>query len=175
METLAERLKYVLYKLDLNQVEAARLIGISQQSINYILRNNLNTSRLSVRIAEGLQINPEWLLTGKGEWQPEKINKIPIINDNLILQLYFRDNSLTKDTKYILSNRDLGKKPFAVQIEDNKLCICTRVDEYKEKDSYLKDDYLYINDCEIKISKKDTNNPDAGYKVIEWRIYDIKV
>jgi len=85
METLADRLKYILYKLDLNQVEAPRLIGISQQSINYTLRNNLNTSRLSVRIAEGLQINPEWLLTGKGEWQPDKINKIPIINDNTIL------------------------------------------------------------------------------------------
>jgi len=32
---------------------------------------------------------------------------------------------------------EILEKTFAAQIEDNKPCIYTRVDEYKEKDSYL--------------------------------------
>ncbi len=179
METLAERLKYVLYKLDINQVEAARLSGISQQSINYILRNNLNTSRLAVKIAEGLGINPEWLLTGKGEMRPERIHKIPIIDDYLILQLYFRGSELARDTQYVLSNRDLSNRPFAVRTEINKLCICTRFDDHSNNTTpdnvYLTEAYLYIDEEDIRLTEKDQSKQKNVYKIVEWRIYDVAI
>lgn len=176
MKTLAERLKYALYKLDINQVEAANTSGISQQSINYIIRNNLTESRLSSRIAEGLKLNPEWLIYGRGEMISPKIYKIPLITDYLSLQLYLNDRDIDKEADFLLTNRQLGCKPFAVKNERNKILICTKENE-KDENSLIKD-YLFFNEADMKIITKEESvnfNKRNVFNIVELRIYDIQI
>lgn len=181
MDTLAERIKYVIYKLGLNQAEIAKMSGISQQSINYIIRKNLAESRLSSKIAEGLNINPEWLIYGKGEIVSPKIYKIPVINDYLSLQIYLSDRRLDDDVVYLLTSRFISAKPFAVKTDNNKICICKNsYDSPREHPcgDYLCGDYLYFNNKEMRIITRNEHNGlnrKFLFKISEWRIYDIKV
>ena len=176
MDTLAERLKYALYLLGLNQAEAAKISGISQQSINYIIKNNLNASRLSSKIADGLNINSEWLINGKGEMNSPKIYKIPLIFDYLSLQLYMNDRKIDKETAYLLTHRFISAKPFAVKTEINKLCICKKLSD--EDSENLIDDYLCYDEKGMVIIKShmlDLKDRNSIYKIVEWREYDMNI
>lgn len=176
MNTLAKRLKYALYSLSLNQAEAAKKSGISQQSINYIIRNNLTESRLSSKIADGLRLNPEWLIYGRGEMISPNIYKIPIITDYLSLQLYFNNREIDKNAGILLTHRFIGVKPFAVKTEKNKLCICIK--HQNNTDNSLIEEHLFFNDAEIKIvtrSELTKSNETNFFRIVEWRIYDVTI
>lgn len=154
MDTLSKRLKSVLYKLDLNQTEAAKISGISQQSINYIIRNNRKESRLSSKIADGLKINSEWLIYGRGEMVSLRIYKIPIIDDYLILQRYLNERELDRNIQNLLTNRLICAKPFSVKIDSNNICICKS--NNKEQDDRFIEEYLYFTEVEKRIIKSHT-------------------
>ncbi|WP_244878674.1 LexA family protein [Laribacter hongkongensis] len=69
METYAERLAWAMDRAAIGQNELARLVGIKQQSIQY-LRNPKNAaggSRYNAKIALALGVSPEWLEAGIGE------------------------------------------------------------------------------------------------------------
>lgn len=173
MKTLAERLKYMLYKLDLNQADAAKKVGISQQSFNYLIRNNVSESKLSSKIADKLQVNPEWLIYGRGEMLPSPIYSIPIIKDYLTLMLYLNDREVGIDIKKILSASYISEKPFSVNVENNKIAICSNRYNTEENDRIKKKEYILFDESNSYfIVDIEGLNKKNIYHIIEWRIYN---
>ncbi|EIJ72160.1 XRE family transcriptional regulator [Pasteurella bettyae] len=67
MNTLAERLKFLLNEKGLTQEEFANLIGITQPSVFKILNGQTKNPTKIYEIATALGVNIDWLKTGKGE------------------------------------------------------------------------------------------------------------
>lgn len=67
-EKLGERIRRMLREKDMTQAELARLAGIKQQTISYIVGGESagQSSRYTTKIAEALGVNPVWLATGSG-------------------------------------------------------------------------------------------------------------
>ncbi|WP_434526011.1 helix-turn-helix domain-containing protein [Photorhabdus asymbiotica] len=172
MKNLADRLKFVLYKLDISQAEAAKRCRLAQQSLNYIIRNNLDESKLSNRIAEGLNLNPEWLISGKGNFRNPEIYRVPLIDNYFSLGLYIRGQELGEDTQYLLTTRFLGNRPFAKQTEKNKIAVCCSKEF--EIESVFFNEYLYITEdyCKV-VESKDLYDQRNVYTICEWRVYNV--
>lgn len=67
METLAQRLKFVMDEQGISQNALARMIGVTQPSIKKVLDGNTLNPKNILEIAEALNVSPEWLKTGKGD------------------------------------------------------------------------------------------------------------
>src|SRR3990167_5243286 len=99
MSTYAERLNTVLAFRKVSQSELARLIDVKPQVIQYLCNNKAKVSRFTFEIAQVLEVNPEWLATGKQPMiiveSPKDYYKdktlIPIINWNKLYQ-YSQNN-----------------------------------------------------------------------------------
>ena len=70
MNTVGERLRYVLKKRGLSQAALARRIGITPASMSQIVNGIHNLSQRSCRdICATLDINEAWLRSGEGEME----------------------------------------------------------------------------------------------------------
>lgn len=84
LDSYGERIISILEQQKRSKAWLAGQIGISKQSINYVMNHSRRPKFVS-EIASALHINPEWLKTGSGEISlPEKINRhhlnyIPIV------------------------------------------------------------------------------------------------
>ncbi|MBU9358884.1 helix-turn-helix domain-containing protein [Burkholderia multivorans] len=67
MNTLAERLKACRIERALSQNELASLAGVSQSTVANIETGRNTGSKYLVLLANALEVDSEWLLTGKGE------------------------------------------------------------------------------------------------------------
>lgn len=67
METLAQRLKFVMDEQGISQNALARMIGVTQPSIKKVLDGNTLNPKNILEIAKALNVSPEWLKTGKGD------------------------------------------------------------------------------------------------------------
>jgi len=69
METVSERLDYMMKKKGVNQVELAKLTGISQGRITNIVTGKTKDPQGTtiMKICKALDINPFWLIMGWGE------------------------------------------------------------------------------------------------------------
>lgn len=65
--TIAERLKLAREKAGLNQDELAKRAGVSQGTIANIENSIRKQPRQLLSIARALNVNPEWLQSGKGK------------------------------------------------------------------------------------------------------------
>lgn len=70
MNTIAERLKNAREAANLTQPELASKAGVSQGTIGNIESGIRKRPRDLLSIASALNVNPEWLETGKGQMQP---------------------------------------------------------------------------------------------------------
>lgn len=162
MKTFAERLKMALDKIGISQAEAARRCNISQQSINYIISNNLEQSKLAVKIASSLDINPEWLIYGVGKFKETTYYEIPVLNSAFQI-LKFINNDLDIETVPCLASElYFGELIFAYLVEPNELAICCQK-EYTLP--ALK--YLCIVGSKVEITKEPLT--DLFFGIIEWR------
>ena len=69
MKTVSERLQYALIVRGISQSELARKIGVTRGAISN-LKNNVSSglsAENALKIAEVLNIDPYWLVFGKGE------------------------------------------------------------------------------------------------------------
>lgn len=64
--SLSTRLAYALERLKVNQSELARRVGIKPQIIQYLCTGNATKSKFAYEIATALEVNPDWLIAGKG-------------------------------------------------------------------------------------------------------------
>jgi DNA-binding XRE family transcriptional regulator len=73
LKTLGERIKYLQKKSGKNQVEFAKILGVSKGSLILYQKNNRkpDSSFLSA-LCELYRVNPAWLLLGEGEPFVEK-------------------------------------------------------------------------------------------------------
>ena len=67
METLAQRLKFVMDEQGISQNALARMIGVTQPSIKKVLNGDTLNPKYILEIADALNVSPECLKTGKGD------------------------------------------------------------------------------------------------------------
>jgi transcriptional regulator with XRE-family HTH domain len=75
--TLAARMKWARGERKLSQPALAKLAGVSQGTIGNIESGDRKQPRKLLAIARALYCNPEWLETGKGEWDGAKAGSAP--------------------------------------------------------------------------------------------------
>lgn len=165
MSTFAERLKIALSKKNLSQAEAARMCGIAQQSLNYIISNNLTSSKLAPQIAAALGISAEWLILGYGKFEETKIYELPLIHSPYMLKKFLA-NELDQNTlDYIVTNTQLGDLSFGYLIEARKIAICSTENIHLDKIEYLD----LSGSAAIITNKKGK----LSFPIFEWRIRNV--
>ena len=159
--SFSKRLKQVIENKNISQAEAARLCGIAQQSMNYILKNDLKSSKLAPQIADALNINPEWLIYGEGRPDMIVANEIPIIHSPYMLKKYIADALPQDSLELTIVDKFLGNKAFAYLIKPTKMAICA-----DSNDEIQPSEYLTLKDNEIIISAKPAK---ISFPIFEWR------
>lgn len=151
MKTFAERLKIALKKRGLSQAQAARNCGIAQQSLNYIINKNLPSSKLAPLISSALNINPEWLISGKGKFEETRVYEIPIFHSIYMLKKFLDKNIDTDSMNHTLIEIFLGNQAFAYLIDPNEMLICcVEHTDIKSNDKNIA--YLNIENNSINVS-----------------------
>lgn len=69
MNTVSERLKYALLVRDISQAELARKIGVTRGAISNLINKVSQglSAENALKIAEALEVDPYWLVFGRGE------------------------------------------------------------------------------------------------------------
>lgn len=167
MNTFAERLKIAIAKRGISQAEAARLSGIAQQSFNYIIANNLKSSKLAPQIASSLGINPEWLILGQGKFEENKIYELPIFHSPYLLKKFIKMDLDENSLEYTAINVDLGDRAFAYLLETKKMVICSTnvINAQDQKIQYLTIEELAASITETK--------GELSFPIFEWRIRNV--
>ncbi|MFZ9036423.1 MAG: helix-turn-helix domain-containing protein [Francisellaceae bacterium] len=165
--TLADRLQHIIESRNLSHNDVARLCGIKQGSVSYILAKNLNRSKLALEMANGLNVSYNWLTTGKGSMKPQSIHQIPLF-DNIFDCIKFARN---KDTdmieNYIYSEQDaFAGECFALSLDDRVILICSFAKTVKQFCG------LYLNidnvlEGSVNLSREPLS--DASFPVVEFR------
>ena len=159
--SFSKRLKQILEKKNISQTKAAKLCGIAQQSMNYIINNELQSSKLALQIAEALDINPEWLICGEGHPDMTLANEVPILLTPSMLEKHI-DNSLTPDIlKFTVIDTFLGDQAFAYLVKPTELAICA--DNNTQSNTKK---FLVLQDNKIIISNKPNT---LSFPIFEWR------
>lgn len=168
MNTFAERLKTAIDKRGISQAEAARICGIAQQSLNYIISNNLKSSKLAPEIAAALGINPEWLILGLGKFEENKLYELPILHSPYMLKKFIKGDIDLNTVDYAVINIDLGDQAFAYLIESKKLIICSNTIISTQNRNI---EYLCIEDLVASISP--VVKGELSFPIFEWRIRSV--
>lgn len=66
LDSVSKRLKYVVDNLGVKQSHMAKKLGVSPSGLHYILNNDVKFSKNAKKIADYLNVNQQWLETGKG-------------------------------------------------------------------------------------------------------------
>lgn len=168
MTTFAERLKLAIAKREISQAEAARVCGIAQQSLNYIIANNLKSSKLAPQIAASLKINPEWLILGHGRFEENRIYELPIIHSAYMLKKYLKKELDKNSLEYTVINIDLGNMAFAYLLENKKMLICS-TNAMKDQNQSI--EYLSVDEMTATVTK---TKGIFSFPIFEWRIRSVE-
>lgn len=166
MKIFAERLKMAIEKRGLSQAEAARKSGISQQSINYIINNKLKSSKLAPQIASALQVNPEWLIYGRGKFEETKVYEIPILDSPFMLLKFLHDDIDENMVKHTVIDIDLGDYAFAYILDQKKMIICGHFNNMTKSK-----EYLTLTPSAIEITGK---KGESSFPIFEWRFRHVE-
>ena len=159
--SFSARLKQVIEKKNLSQAEAARICGIAQQSMNYILNSNLKSSKLAPQIADALNINPEWLIFGQSRPEIPTANEIPIIHSAYMLKKHITGLLAQETIDFTLIDSFLGNKAFAYLIKPTKMIICS-----DKSQKFERCEYLSLENDEVSVSQTETI---VSFPIFEWR------
>lgn len=89
LHTFTERLNYAYSRQDLSQTRIAKMAGIAQPTFNELLAGKYKSSKKSEELAEALNVDYQWLVTGipsEDAGNSESIVNIPLVEgyDNYI-------------------------------------------------------------------------------------------
>lgn len=134
LKTLGERLAQVLNKLGINQSEAAVRTGVSKATISHLIRHKVETYKNSSSLADGLHVNHDWLVYGRGGILNPTVHYIPVIHEYFRLRLFQSESFLEENTHFIVTEQNYGEGVFATKL-DESILICSRPDdiEYPER------------------------------------------
>jgi SOS-response transcriptional repressor LexA len=110
--TLSSRLLLALTRLKINQSELARRLGIKPQMIQYLCTSKANKSKFAYEIATALEINPNWLIAGKGAMRDLEIGTDRIFSQQKILLLSW--SNITKWLDQNLRTKLQGQESISV-------------------------------------------------------------
>lgn len=160
MDTFATRLQQTLTKKGLSQRQFSELCGISQQSLSYILTNNLNKSKLAPQLATALDIDYRWLADGIGSPDPLQFTVLPLLQSPRQLKQFIQGNLNKETTEKTLISENLTDKAFAYLLDLKKMVICTQ----NAKKTH---EYLSLIDANICVTK---DEHEHSFPIYEWRI-----
>lgn len=163
MKTLAERLQVALNRRGISQAEAARKSGIAQQSINYIIKNRLTSSKLAPQIASAIGVNPEWLIYGRGPFEEAAVYKLPILHSAYMLIQLLNDDLNQNGLRYTVTDMDLGDNAFAYLLEPKRMALCTQVK------GLTASQYLILQPTTVTVSDEEEG---TAFRIVEWRTRD---
>ena len=126
--TLGERLELALKTLAISQSQASLRTGVPQGTISHLIRNQARTYKNSRAIADGLKINHDWLVYGRGGILNPAVFYIPVIHEYFRLRLFQAEAFLEDNTHFLVTEQDYGQGIFAT-ILDGSILICSRPDE----------------------------------------------
>lgn len=133
LDSYSSRLKYAMKLREVSYAQIANAIGTARQSIrNLCVREDTKGSKLTIPIAEYLEINSEWLAHGKGSIDKPNLLKaidqnnyrvVPIINWEQALQLANGsfEATITPELPSVLCSSSLSDNCFALKINDNSM------------------------------------------------------
>ncbi|RLV60406.1 XRE family transcriptional regulator [Parashewanella curva] len=159
--TLGERLERALIELQVSQTELAKRSGVTKQAINYIINQKLTESKLAPKLANALNINPNWLMLGIGQLECKISREVPILNSFVALQKYLKDGIFIWGSPSILTEKNLGKLAFAFQTELKKVALCGL------ENTFNATEFLVIEPAKYEIV---TEQIDGSFPIYEWRI-----
>lgn len=114
-----ERVTLILEEQKRSKAWLAEQIGISKQSMNYVMNHSRKPKFVS-EIASALNVNPEWLTSGTGNIvlpnQPCDVRTIPILHPSDIPLLH--EKKLSSE-QHVMGNASLSENCFAIHL-DNK-------------------------------------------------------
>jgi len=130
VNTLADRLIFALEQNQVSQAELARRINVKRQAIQYLCSSGTSKSKFAYDIAEALNINVDWLVTGNGEMNAvnsaeQKLlaekNIVPILQWNQIAK--WLDNAIDKNEikDWTVVHEKINPCSFALTLKDNAM------------------------------------------------------
>ncbi|MBL6963399.1 MAG: helix-turn-helix transcriptional regulator [Bacteroidetes bacterium] len=125
MEDLTSRIKDILEMLNLNPSQLADQIGINRSRLSHILtgRNNPSLEIIQGILKQYPQINPDWLLSGQGEFYRE--------GNTLATDIKESEDEMEKESP----TEDL----FSYQRTENKQILKSQPSDLKDKPSQVID------------------------------------
>lgn len=124
-KTLGERLEQALVKQKMSHAGASAVTGVSQTTISHLIRTQARTYKNSKALADGLNINHDWLVYGRGGILNPTVYYLPIIHEYFRLRLYQSEGFLEDNTNFIVNERDYGEGSFATAL-NGELLICSQ-------------------------------------------------
>ncbi len=171
LHTLADRLQYIIELRNLSHNDVARLCGIKQGSVSYILAKNLDRSKLAYEMAKGLNVSYDWLTTGRGTMRPQSIHQIPLFDNVFDGIKYTQSQDIESVQSFVYSEKDeLAQETFAYNINDKVTLICL----FSQDSPHHCGLFLNVTNIllgEVELSKTPTH--DAYYPVAELRINEL--
>ena len=160
MDTFADRLQHILSQKGLSQRQLSDLCGISQQSLSYIITNNLNKSKLAPQLATALKIDYRWLADGIGTPDLLSFTVLHILQSARQLKQFIQGTLDADSTEKTLTNENLPENAFAYLLDLNKMVICNpAIDHTRE--------FISLVDSSVQVTKE----PHAfSFPIVEWRI-----
>ena len=123
--TFGDRIYMLLKQQKRSKAWLAEQVGISKQAMNYLLNHASNIKFIN-EIALALDVNPEWLKTGKGKLtialhERNDIRHLPIMNMQDVSSLAKAKNSVKANKETIVVNAALSLDCFAVLLDNTSM------------------------------------------------------
>lgn len=131
--TLGDRLGKLLMHLGINQTEAAARTGISKGTISHLIRNKVETYKNSATLAEGLHVNHDWLVYGRGGMLNPTIYYLPVIHEYFRLRLFLAEGLIDDSTRYLGTEHNYGHRAFATPLGGGILLCSSLMEELHPK------------------------------------------
>jgi hypothetical protein len=125
LKTLGERLEFALTKFKVSQAHASLSTGVAQTTISHLIRTQARTYKNSRALADGLGINHDWLVYGRGGILNPTVYYLPIIHEYFRLRLFQSEGFVEENINFIVNERDYGEGTFATAL-NGELLICSQ-------------------------------------------------
>lgn len=124
LDSASKRLKHIIDTLGVKQSHLADKLGVSPSGLHYILNNEIKFSKNAKKIAEFLNINEDWLTSGKGEIYNEnttiKTYKVPVYYiDQLKLFYKAQQNTKISTNDFLVTTTEYQNKILGIYITES--------------------------------------------------------
>lgn len=144
IDTISERLKYIMQTTGIRPTDLARAINTKKQTVHSLCSQNIKKSRYYLPIANALNINITWLTTGKGEIFLKNDSKNPqmtlasnneyYVDINALLKICLHQNTTSLPNVFVSSMPEDFIDPLIKKGEEIYIARILALRDYQEKD-----------------------------------------